>query len=52
MIKDVELCLGAGSVPFESAERVLADMRAAERMGHWATTTSWRWSRRSSSARD
>jgi 3-hydroxyisobutyrate dehydrogenase-like beta-hydroxyacid dehydrogenase len=34
MIKDVELCLGASSVPFESAERVLADMRAAERMGH------------------
>jgi len=34
MIKDVELCLGASSVAFESAERALADMRAAERMGH------------------
>jgi 3-hydroxyisobutyrate dehydrogenase-like beta-hydroxyacid dehydrogenase len=34
MIKDVELCLGASSVPFESAERALADMRAAEAMGH------------------
>jgi 3-hydroxyisobutyrate dehydrogenase-like beta-hydroxyacid dehydrogenase len=34
MIKDVELCLGAATVPFESAERALADMRAAERLGH------------------
>jgi len=34
MIKDVELCLGASSVPFESAERALADLRAAEQMGH------------------
>jgi 3-hydroxyisobutyrate dehydrogenase-like beta-hydroxyacid dehydrogenase len=34
MIKDVELCLGASTVPFESAERALADMRAAEHLGH------------------
>ena len=34
MIKDVELCLGATSVPFPSAQRALDDMRAAERMGH------------------
>jgi 3-hydroxyisobutyrate dehydrogenase len=34
MIKDVELCLGAATVPFASAERALADMREAERMGH------------------
>jgi len=34
MIKDVALCLDATTVPFESAERALADMRAAERMGH------------------
>ena len=34
MIKDVELCLGAATVPFESAERALADMRAAEHEGH------------------
>ena len=34
MIKDVELCLGAATVPFESAERALEDMRAAERLGH------------------
>jgi 3-hydroxyisobutyrate dehydrogenase-like beta-hydroxyacid dehydrogenase len=34
MIKDVELCLDAATVPFESAQRVLADMRAAERAGH------------------
>jgi 3-hydroxyisobutyrate dehydrogenase len=34
MIKDVELCLGAATVPFESAERALADMREAERLGH------------------
>jgi 3-hydroxyisobutyrate dehydrogenase-like beta-hydroxyacid dehydrogenase len=34
MIKDVELCLGASSTPFESAERVLADMRVAEQLGH------------------
>ncbi len=34
MIKDVELCLGAATVPFASAERALADMREAERLGH------------------
>lgn len=34
MVKDVELCLGASSVPFEAAERALADMRAAAEMGH------------------
>jgi 2-hydroxy-3-oxopropionate reductase len=34
MIKDVELCLDAATVPFASAERALADMRAAERLGH------------------
>jgi 3-hydroxyisobutyrate dehydrogenase-like beta-hydroxyacid dehydrogenase len=34
MIKDVELCLGAATVPFESAERALADMHEAERLGH------------------
>jgi 3-hydroxyisobutyrate dehydrogenase-like beta-hydroxyacid dehydrogenase len=34
MIKDVELCLGASSTPFESAERALADMRVAEQLGH------------------
>jgi 3-hydroxyisobutyrate dehydrogenase len=34
MIKDVELCLGAQAVPFESAERALADMRAAADLGH------------------
>lgn len=34
MIKDVELCLGATSAPFESAERALTDMRAAEQLGH------------------
>jgi 3-hydroxyisobutyrate dehydrogenase-like beta-hydroxyacid dehydrogenase len=34
MIKDVELCLDAASVPFDSASRVLADMLAAERAGH------------------
>jgi 3-hydroxyisobutyrate dehydrogenase-like beta-hydroxyacid dehydrogenase len=34
MIKDVELCLDASSVPFESAKRALADMRAAELLGH------------------
>jgi 3-hydroxyisobutyrate dehydrogenase-like beta-hydroxyacid dehydrogenase len=34
MIKDVELCLGATTVPFASAERALADMREAARLGH------------------
>ena len=34
MIKDVELCLEASSVPFESAQRALADMRAAALAGH------------------
>jgi 3-hydroxyisobutyrate dehydrogenase-like beta-hydroxyacid dehydrogenase len=34
MIKDVELCLGASPIPFESAQRALADMRAAEDLGH------------------
>jgi 3-hydroxyisobutyrate dehydrogenase-like beta-hydroxyacid dehydrogenase len=34
MIKDVELCLGATTVPFDSAKRALADMREAERLGH------------------
>jgi 3-hydroxyisobutyrate dehydrogenase-like beta-hydroxyacid dehydrogenase len=34
MIKDVELCLGASSIPFESAQRALADMRVAEELGH------------------
>jgi 3-hydroxyisobutyrate dehydrogenase len=34
MIKDVRLCLDAASVPFETAERALADMEAAERLGH------------------
>ena len=34
MIKDVELCLDAATVPFESAGRALADMREAERLGH------------------
>jgi 3-hydroxyisobutyrate dehydrogenase-like beta-hydroxyacid dehydrogenase len=34
MIKDVELCLAASPVPFESAQRALEDMRAAERLGH------------------
>ena len=34
MIKDVELCLAASTVPFESAQRALDDMRAAERLGH------------------
>jgi 3-hydroxyisobutyrate dehydrogenase-like beta-hydroxyacid dehydrogenase len=34
MIKDVELCLGAATVPFESAQRALADMLRAERLGH------------------
>ncbi len=34
MIKDVELCLAASTVPFESAQRALEDMRAAERLGH------------------
>jgi 3-hydroxyisobutyrate dehydrogenase-like beta-hydroxyacid dehydrogenase len=34
MIKDVQLCLDAATVPFENAERALADMRAAERLGH------------------
>ncbi|HXR13999.1 MAG TPA: NAD(P)-dependent oxidoreductase [Solirubrobacteraceae bacterium] len=34
MIKDVELCLAASTVPFESARRALEDMRAAERLGH------------------
>jgi 3-hydroxyisobutyrate dehydrogenase-like beta-hydroxyacid dehydrogenase len=33
MIKDVELCLDAATVPFESARRVLADMLAAQRAG-------------------
>jgi 3-hydroxyisobutyrate dehydrogenase-like beta-hydroxyacid dehydrogenase len=34
MIKDVQLCLDAATVPFANAERALADMRAAERLGH------------------
>jgi 3-hydroxyisobutyrate dehydrogenase-like beta-hydroxyacid dehydrogenase len=34
MIKDVELCLDASSVPFESAQRALADMRAAALAGY------------------
>ena len=34
MIKDVELCLAASRVPFESAQRALDDMRAAEALGH------------------
>jgi 3-hydroxyisobutyrate dehydrogenase-like beta-hydroxyacid dehydrogenase len=34
MIKDVQLCLDAATVPFDSAERALADMRGAERLGH------------------
>ena len=34
MIKDVELCLAASPIPFESARRALADMRAAEQLGH------------------
>ncbi len=34
MIKDVQLCLDAATVPFESAERALADMRQAQRLGH------------------
>jgi 3-hydroxyisobutyrate dehydrogenase-like beta-hydroxyacid dehydrogenase len=34
MIKDVELCLGASSIPFESAQRALADMRVAQELGH------------------
>jgi 2-hydroxy-3-oxopropionate reductase len=34
MIKDVELCLAASSVLFESAQRALADMRVAEELGH------------------
>jgi 3-hydroxyisobutyrate dehydrogenase-like beta-hydroxyacid dehydrogenase len=34
MIKDVELCLDASSVPFESARRALEDMRAAALLGH------------------
>jgi 2-hydroxy-3-oxopropionate reductase len=34
MIKDVELCLAASPIPFESAQRALADMRAAEQLGH------------------
>jgi 3-hydroxyisobutyrate dehydrogenase-like beta-hydroxyacid dehydrogenase len=34
MIKDVELCLEASSVPFESAERALEDMRRAAAAGH------------------
>ena len=33
MIKDVELCLDATTVPFDSAARALEDMLAAERMG-------------------
>ena len=33
MIKDVELCLDAATVPFESARLVLADMLAAQRAG-------------------
>jgi 3-hydroxyisobutyrate dehydrogenase len=36
MIKDVELCLEASSVPFESAQRALADMRAAALAGYGA----------------
>jgi 3-hydroxyisobutyrate dehydrogenase-like beta-hydroxyacid dehydrogenase len=34
MIKDVELCLEASTVPFEAAGRALADMRSAELLGH------------------
>ncbi|HEY7965930.1 MAG TPA: NAD(P)-dependent oxidoreductase [Solirubrobacteraceae bacterium] len=34
MIKDVELCLASATVPFESAERALADMRVAAAEGH------------------
>ncbi len=34
MIKDVELCLQDAEVPFPSAERALADMRAACDLGH------------------
>jgi 3-hydroxyisobutyrate dehydrogenase len=34
MIKDVQLCLDAATVPFESAERALADMLEAQRLGH------------------
>jgi len=34
MIKDVELCVQATGVPFESAARALADMRAADLAGH------------------
>jgi 3-hydroxyisobutyrate dehydrogenase len=34
MIKDVRLCLDAATVPFETAERALGDMLAAERLGH------------------
>ena len=34
MIKDVELCLAASTVPFESAQRALDDMRAAAALGH------------------
>jgi 3-hydroxyisobutyrate dehydrogenase-like beta-hydroxyacid dehydrogenase len=34
MIKDVELCLAASPVLFESAQRALADMRVAEELGH------------------
>jgi 3-hydroxyisobutyrate dehydrogenase-like beta-hydroxyacid dehydrogenase len=34
MIKDVRLCLDAATVPFEAAARALADMEAAERLGH------------------
>ncbi len=34
MIKDVELCLDATDARFESAERALAYLREAERMGH------------------
>ena len=34
MIKDVQLCLDAATVPFESAERALADMLEAQHLGH------------------
>jgi 3-hydroxyisobutyrate dehydrogenase-like beta-hydroxyacid dehydrogenase len=34
MIKDVRLCLDAATVPFETAERALGDMLAADRLGH------------------
>jgi len=34
MIKDVELCLDAATVPFESAQRALAEMHEAQRLGH------------------